>query len=486
MSKKIAFGIVGSAIIFIIFSVVPFLADAYAQIPDFVGIKITSHATGQQVPVGQLTISGTSTDNATTDCTVYTDWNNTKPFQKAIATGSGGVNDYSTWSFTFTDKYHLITNGTNELTSKLSCISNPTNLTKWYSVNVIAVGTNNQTLQPIETSNDTARSLLYPIPSVNDNQYRVAARTFTISQSGIATASTTTTTTITAAENACNKNLMISDIISFGDDGEGDDSIETNILDNNLESRWSVETVGSWIQADLGVNNVICSVDIAWYKGDARSHNFVISVSADGNRYTNVYEGTSSGKSLSSERYTFKEIIARYVKITLNGNNEKGNENWGAITEIDVNGSVATDKKVLPSNTVMVTIGGTYEPSSNYFALPHEELKMDPNKLEGTIGIYNSTTNNIIEEYDLAFINVQLTDLSRTLTITTSLDHPTISGSVNSTLKFMSPVDFQKGGNYSSNTTTTANGGGNMLTAKIDSKIYDTKGTAVGNIFISP
>jgi hypothetical protein len=134
---------------------------------------------------------------------------------------------------------------------------------------------------------------------------------------------------------------------------------------------------------------------------------------------------------------------------------------------------------------VIVTIGGTYDPSSNYFALPHEELKMDPNKLEGTIGIYNSTTNNIIEEYDLAFVNVQLTDLSRTLTITTSLDHLTISGSVNSTLKFISPVDFQKGGNYSSNTTTTANGG-NMLTTKIDSKIYDTKGTSVGNIFISP
>jgi hypothetical protein len=74
------------------------------QAPPIIGIKITSPSTGQQVPVGQLTISGTSTDNATTDCTVYADWNNLKPFQKAVATGSSGVNDYSTWSFTFTDK----------------------------------------------------------------------------------------------------------------------------------------------------------------------------------------------------------------------------------------------------------------------------------------------------------------------------------------------------------------------------------------------
>src|ERR687889_2781547 len=117
------------------------------QSPPIIGIKITSPSTGQEVPAGELTIKGTSTDNATTDCTVYADWNNLKPFQKAIATGSGGVNDYSTWNYTYTNNYHLITNGTNELTSKLSCISSPTNLTKFYSVNLIGIATmtNNKT-----------------------------------------------------------------------------------------------------------------------------------------------------------------------------------------------------------------------------------------------------------------------------------------------------------------------------------------------------
>jgi hypothetical protein len=50
------------------------------QPPPRIGVKITS-PTGQQVPVGELTISGISTDNATTDCTVYADWNNTKPLK---------------------------------------------------------------------------------------------------------------------------------------------------------------------------------------------------------------------------------------------------------------------------------------------------------------------------------------------------------------------------------------------------------------------
>ena len=109
---------------------------AHAQLGNTVGVKITSPSTGQQVPVGELTISGTSTDNATSDCTVYADLNNLKPFQKAVATGPGGANDYSMWNYTYTDKYHLISNGTNELTAKFSCLNNPSNVTKWNSVNV--------------------------------------------------------------------------------------------------------------------------------------------------------------------------------------------------------------------------------------------------------------------------------------------------------------------------------------------------------------
>ena len=445
------------------------------------GVTISSPEQGQQVPVGQLTISGTSTDNPTTDCQVSVDVNDIEPLQNATATGPGGVNDYSTWQFTYTEDYQLIEEGVNELTSKLTCISNPPNIARYYSVNVIGVAANNQTLQPIQTANNTA-PLLSPMPSANDNQSKTMTKTFTISETGIANSNPITMTVGEA--NTCNKDLIISDIISFGDDGEGQDAIETNILDNNLNTRWSSETVGSWIQTDLGGKNVVCSLDIAWYKGNTRSYNFIISLSTDGTTYTNVYEGASTGKTLSSERYNFKENTARYVKITINGNNEDGNENWGAITEIDINGSAETDKIVSSPNTVILSIGGTYEHNSSYLPLSYEELAMDPSKLEGTVAIYNSTINKITEEYDLAPIDVRVTDLFKTLTITTSLDHPIITGGVNATLKFMSPIDFQNGGNYSSNTTTTNDG--NILIAKVDNKIYDTKRTAIGRIVIDP
>ena len=156
-----------------------------------IGIKITSPSTGQQIPVGELIISGTSTDNATTDCTVYADWNNTKPFQKAVATGPGGLDDYSRWTFTYTDDYHLITNGTNDLTSKLSCVGDDSNvgtanLTKSYSVNVIGVteSSERQELDKEEVQQNNGSSDFYSSPSFpsmtrggNDNNNTAATTT---------------------------------------------------------------------------------------------------------------------------------------------------------------------------------------------------------------------------------------------------------------------------------------------------------------------
>ena len=108
-----------------------------------------------------------------------------------------------------------------------------------------------------------------------------------------------------------------------------------NAIDNNLNTRWSDDGKGSWLRLDLGSKKAICHVDIAWYNGNARINNFVISVSNDGSVYTNVFSGKSSGKTNSFERYDFADVEARYVKVTLNGNQWN---NWASITEIDVYG----------------------------------------------------------------------------------------------------------------------------------------------------
>lgn len=120
------------------------------NVPPSVGVKILSPASGKEIPVGNLTIFGVSTDNEKTDCTVLVDWNNEKPFQKAKAAGPYGEDDYSSWTFTYSSSYHSIENGLNDLTSKLECLENSKVTTKWHTINVTGVVTNEA--NPITTT----------------------------------------------------------------------------------------------------------------------------------------------------------------------------------------------------------------------------------------------------------------------------------------------------------------------------------------------
>jgi hypothetical protein len=102
-------------------------------------VTITYPPPRQQIPIGNsLTIFGTSTYNTTKDCTVYANSNDLK-FQKVIAVGSSGNNDYSSWIFTYSKNYHHITTGINKLTAKISCKSIPNNLTAYYITNVTGI-----------------------------------------------------------------------------------------------------------------------------------------------------------------------------------------------------------------------------------------------------------------------------------------------------------------------------------------------------------
>ena len=147
----------------------------------------------------------------------------------------------------------------------------------------------------------------------------------------------------------CQK-LPIGNVAAIGDDGV---NRPANAIDNNLNTRWSNNGRGSWIQADLGSKNSICSVDIAWYRGNLRQNSFTISVSDDGTTFTNIFSGKSSGTTISFEKYNMPTgIESRYVRITVNGNTEN---NWASITEIAVYGSHLTSSIANPSNTQVDT-----------------------------------------------------------------------------------------------------------------------------------
>ena len=106
------------------------------------------------------------------------------------------------------------------------------------------------------------------------------------------------------------------------------------VLDLNPQTLWSTFGKGVWLQLDLGKVKAVCNLDIAWYKGNQRNVNFIISVSKDGSTYKNVFDSKSSGTTTSFERYDLQDVDARYIKITVNGNTQN---NYATIADLRVN-----------------------------------------------------------------------------------------------------------------------------------------------------
>lgn len=340
---------------------------------------------------------------------------------------------------------------------------------------------------------------------------------------------TTTSSTPSLQEVSCDQNLPISSFSAIGDDG--DDALPRNAFDNDLDTRWSHDSMGSWIIVDVGTIRDICSVDIAWYRGDERSYDFIISLSNDGTNFKDLFESTSRGDTLSPERYKITDnvstegggeaeaaVSARYVKITINGNNNADTEEnqWGALTEVDVNGrqsdnenistiaqtqtnsipSPVTSESSSPSSattesrdTMRMQISGSYEQNSKDNS--PRSPRLDPSRLEGTIAFIDSTTNKKIAEYDLAPINITFTQAMKKITVKAGIDDPIKNGNVTSTLKFSSPIDVQKGGSYTSNLTatdpetTTGSAASNVILAKTSGEqTFLTRENTVGSIVI--
>jgi hypothetical protein len=151
----------------------PFSPSSSTSIP---AIRITSPQEGQQVPPGELTIRGISSDDENTDCRVYADVNDVAPMQNVTAVGdSKRNNDFSKWIFTYTPEYQLIKQGENELTAKITCSDErnpntdalllmstssapPTSsspLSKWHTVNVTGVVGATFITQPLPSAENT-------------------------------------------------------------------------------------------------------------------------------------------------------------------------------------------------------------------------------------------------------------------------------------------------------------------------------------------
>ena len=95
-------------------------------------ISIVNPVTTQNVSSQDgLIISGQSSDDNLKNCSVSVIVNDVKPYQNAVAKGSGGATDFSAWEFVLHNTYTHINEGANKITSKLLCAAESP---RWYSV----------------------------------------------------------------------------------------------------------------------------------------------------------------------------------------------------------------------------------------------------------------------------------------------------------------------------------------------------------------
>lgn len=115
----------------------------------------------------------------------------------------------------------------------------------------------------------------------------------------------------------------------------GSTNVPENIIDGDLVTRWSNEGKGSWITLNMDSAKMVNYLDIAWFRGDIRKTTFEISVSTDGDNFTPVFYGTTSGGTTNFETADFPDTLARHVKIAVYGNTQN---NWSSINEVRVYG----------------------------------------------------------------------------------------------------------------------------------------------------
>ena len=114
-------------------------------------INIVNPVTTQNISSqDELIISGQSSDDNLKNCSVSVIVNDVKPYQNAVAKGSGGATDFSAWEFVLHNNYTHINEGENKITSKLLCASASP---RWYSVfvNGVSNSSNADAFSPVQS-----------------------------------------------------------------------------------------------------------------------------------------------------------------------------------------------------------------------------------------------------------------------------------------------------------------------------------------------
>ena len=136
------------------------------------------------------------------------------------------------------------------------------------------------------------------------------------------------------------QHISITGVTASADDG----NVPSNAIDGDLNTRWSADGDGQWLQLDLGTVQEVAAVAIAFYRGNQRQSTFDIAVSNDAANWTTLAAGlVSSGTTLDLELFDLPDTSARYLRYIGHGNSAN---TWNSITNLEVYGPAVATRSV--------------------------------------------------------------------------------------------------------------------------------------------
>lgn len=94
-----------------------------------------------------------------------------------------------------------------------------------------------------------------------------------------------------------------------------------NVIDGDINTRWSASNMGDWVEVDLGESKRFDALKMAFYYGNQRTTKFDIAISNDGSSYEKIFMGDTTGNTEQEEVYLISGT-ARYIRFIGYGNSE--------------------------------------------------------------------------------------------------------------------------------------------------------------------
>ncbi|WP_233262332.1 chondroitinase-B domain-containing protein [Vitiosangium sp. GDMCC 1.1324] len=124
-------------------------------------------------------------------------------------------------------------------------------------------------------------------------------------------------------------------VTASADDG----NLPANTVDGDLNTRWSAQGDGQWIQFDLGAHKKVAYVKIAFLNGATRTFTFDIQTSTDGITFSTERSKATSSLTSGLQTFDFADVgSARYVRLVGYGNTSNA---WNSYQEVEIYGSAA-------------------------------------------------------------------------------------------------------------------------------------------------